>query len=154
MGARGYAIGATKGFVYVRAEYPIAVRRLQIAIDEAREAAEIPRTNQCQVYIVDLDKARHAKTIVGIRDKYGMAAALYACRGYVEIIHNGAASHTTVRVFNDVSTRVLTESVNHANVLPTSIAKHSTTDRTLASKALLVFLLFVIVIFLLFQIFQ
>ena len=34
----GYAIGATKGFVYVRAEYPIAVRRLQIAIDQAREA--------------------------------------------------------------------------------------------------------------------
>ena len=33
----GYAIGATKGFVYVRAEYPIAVRRLQIAIDQARE---------------------------------------------------------------------------------------------------------------------
>ncbi len=33
----GYAIGATKGYVYVRAEYPIAVRRLQIAIDQARE---------------------------------------------------------------------------------------------------------------------
>ncbi|MBE6835530.1 MAG: NADH-quinone oxidoreductase subunit NuoF [Ruminococcaceae bacterium] len=33
----GYAIGATKGFVYVRAEYPIAVARLQIAIDQARE---------------------------------------------------------------------------------------------------------------------
>ena len=33
----GYAIGATKGFVYVRAEYPIAVSRLQIAIDQARE---------------------------------------------------------------------------------------------------------------------
>ncbi|MBQ9557445.1 MAG: NADH-quinone oxidoreductase subunit F, partial [Clostridia bacterium] len=33
----GYAIGADKGFVYVRAEYPIAVQRLQIAIDRARE---------------------------------------------------------------------------------------------------------------------
>ena len=33
----GYAIGATKGFVYVRAEYPIAVARLQIAINQARE---------------------------------------------------------------------------------------------------------------------
>ncbi|MBO5907712.1 MAG: 4Fe-4S binding protein [Clostridia bacterium] len=31
----GYAIGATKGYVYVRAEYPIAVRRLQKAIDDA-----------------------------------------------------------------------------------------------------------------------
>ncbi len=37
MAIAGYAIGATKGFVYVRAEYPIAVRRLQIAIDAARE---------------------------------------------------------------------------------------------------------------------
>ena len=36
MAIAGYAIGATKGFVYVRAEYPIAVRRLQIAIDQAR----------------------------------------------------------------------------------------------------------------------
>ena len=33
----GYAVGATKGYVYVRAEYPIAVERLQIAIDQARE---------------------------------------------------------------------------------------------------------------------
>ena len=33
----GYAVGATEGYVYVRAEYPIAVNRLQIAIDQARE---------------------------------------------------------------------------------------------------------------------
>ena len=33
----GYATGATEGYVYVRAEYPIAVKRLQMAIDEARE---------------------------------------------------------------------------------------------------------------------
>ena len=33
----GYAIGATKGYVYVRAEYPIAVDRLQHAIDQANE---------------------------------------------------------------------------------------------------------------------
>ena len=32
----GYAIGATQGYVYIRAEYPIAVKRLQIAIDQAR----------------------------------------------------------------------------------------------------------------------
>ena len=37
MAIAGYAIGATMGYVYVRAEYPIAVRRLQIAIDAARE---------------------------------------------------------------------------------------------------------------------
>jgi NADH-quinone oxidoreductase subunit F/NADP-reducing hydrogenase subunit HndC len=33
----GYAIGATKGYIYVRAEYPIAVHRLEIAIKQARE---------------------------------------------------------------------------------------------------------------------
>lgn len=33
----GYAIGADQGYVYVRAEYPIAVQRLQIAIDQAKE---------------------------------------------------------------------------------------------------------------------
>ncbi|MBQ6897319.1 MAG: NADH-quinone oxidoreductase subunit NuoF [Oscillospiraceae bacterium] len=37
MAIAGYAIGATKGFVYIRAEYPIAVERLQRAIDQARE---------------------------------------------------------------------------------------------------------------------
>ncbi len=37
MAIAGYAIGATEGYVYVRAEYPIAVQRLQKAIDDARE---------------------------------------------------------------------------------------------------------------------
>ena len=37
MAIAGYAIGASKGYIYVRAEYPIAVSRLQIAIDQARE---------------------------------------------------------------------------------------------------------------------
>ncbi len=37
MAIAGYAIGATVGYVYVRAEYPIAVKRLQIAIDQAKE---------------------------------------------------------------------------------------------------------------------
>jgi NADH-quinone oxidoreductase subunit F/NADP-reducing hydrogenase subunit HndC len=33
----GYCIGASKGLVYIRAEYPLAITRLQIAIDQARE---------------------------------------------------------------------------------------------------------------------
>jgi len=37
MAIAGYAIGASKGFIYVRAEYPIAVHRLEIAIKQARE---------------------------------------------------------------------------------------------------------------------
>jgi NADP-reducing hydrogenase subunit HndC len=37
MAIGGYAIGATKGLVYIRAEYPLAIKRLQIAIKQARE---------------------------------------------------------------------------------------------------------------------
>ena len=33
----GYAIGATKGFIYIRAEYPLAIHRLQVAIRQATE---------------------------------------------------------------------------------------------------------------------
>ncbi len=37
MAIAGYAIGATQGYIYVRAEYPIAVKRLEIAIGQARD---------------------------------------------------------------------------------------------------------------------
>ena len=33
----GYAIGATKGLIYIRAEYPLAIQRLKVAIGQARE---------------------------------------------------------------------------------------------------------------------
>ncbi len=37
MAIAGYAIGADQGYIYIRAEYPIAVNRLQMAIDQAKE---------------------------------------------------------------------------------------------------------------------
>ncbi|PAB58125.1 NADH-quinone oxidoreductase subunit NuoF [Anaeromicrobium sediminis] len=37
MAIAGYAIGARQGYIYVRAEYPIAVKRLEIAIEQARK---------------------------------------------------------------------------------------------------------------------
>ena len=37
MAIGGYATGASEGYIYVRAEYPIAVKRLQVAIGQARE---------------------------------------------------------------------------------------------------------------------
>ena len=37
MAIAGYAIGSNQGYIYIRAEYPIAVNRLQIAIDQAKE---------------------------------------------------------------------------------------------------------------------
>ena len=37
MAIAGYAIGANEGYVYVRAEYPIAIHRLEVALKQARE---------------------------------------------------------------------------------------------------------------------
>ena len=37
MAIAGYAIGASKGYVYIRAEYPLAIERLELAIKQARE---------------------------------------------------------------------------------------------------------------------
>ena len=37
MAIAAYAVGANQGYIYIRAEYPIAVQRLQIAIDQAKE---------------------------------------------------------------------------------------------------------------------
>ena len=37
MAIAGYAVGSNQGYIYVRAEYPIAVKRLEIAIEQARE---------------------------------------------------------------------------------------------------------------------
>ncbi|MBN2556438.1 MAG: NADH-quinone oxidoreductase subunit NuoF [Anaerolineales bacterium] len=38
MAIAGYAVGASKGYVYIRAEYPLAVERLNLAIHQARQA--------------------------------------------------------------------------------------------------------------------
>ena len=38
MAIAGYCIGADKGLIYIRAEYPLAIKRLKIAIDQARES--------------------------------------------------------------------------------------------------------------------
>lgn len=37
MAIAGYAIGANYGYIYIRAEYPLAIHRLKIAIDETRD---------------------------------------------------------------------------------------------------------------------
>ena len=43
MAIAGYAIGSDQGYVYVRAEYPLAVERLQTAIDDAKESGILGR---------------------------------------------------------------------------------------------------------------
>ncbi len=55
MAIAGYAIGATQGYVYVRAEYPIAVERLQIAINDARKAGILGRDVFGKGFEFDMD---------------------------------------------------------------------------------------------------
>ena len=55
MAIAGYAIGATKGFVYVRVEYPIAVHRLQVAIGQARERGYLRKKLFGSDFEFDLD---------------------------------------------------------------------------------------------------
>ncbi len=55
MAIAGYAIGATQGYVYVRAEYPIAVERLQIAINDARKAGVLGKDIFGKGFDFDMD---------------------------------------------------------------------------------------------------
>lgn len=51
----GKAIGATHGYIYVRAEYPLAVKRLGIAIEQAREMGLLGNNILGSGYSLDLD---------------------------------------------------------------------------------------------------
>ena len=55
MAIAGYAIGATQGYVYVRAEYPIAVQRLSKAIEEAREIGMLGKNILGSGFDFDID---------------------------------------------------------------------------------------------------
>jgi NADP-reducing hydrogenase subunit HndC len=51
----GYAVGADQGFIYIRAEYPIAVKRLQIAIEQAKEYGLLGKNIFGTDFCFDLD---------------------------------------------------------------------------------------------------
>ncbi len=51
----GYAVGAREGFIYVRAEYPIAVERLKIAISQAREKGLLGKNILGSNFSFDID---------------------------------------------------------------------------------------------------
>jgi (2Fe-2S) ferredoxin len=54
MAIAGYAIGANHGYVYIRAEYPIAVERLEIAIDQAKNMVCLVKKSSVQNLILIL----------------------------------------------------------------------------------------------------
>ena len=51
----GYAIGARQGYIYCRAEYPLAIKRLTIAIEQAREYGLLGKNILGSDYDLDLD---------------------------------------------------------------------------------------------------
>lgn len=55
MAIAGYAIGASHGYIYVRAEYPIAVKRLKIALDQAHELGLIGKNILGTGFDFDID---------------------------------------------------------------------------------------------------
>ena len=55
MAIAGYAIGASQGYIYVRAEYPVAVKRLQIAINQAKEKGFFGKNILGSNFSFDLD---------------------------------------------------------------------------------------------------
>ena len=70
----GYAIGADKGLVYIRAEYPLAVNRLKIAIKEARESGLLGK------------KIFNSEFNFDIEIKYGAGA--FVCGEETALIHS------------------------------------------------------------------
>ena len=61
MAIAGYAIGADEGWVYVRAEYPIAVKRLNIAIEQAREMGLLGKN----IFVTDFNFDIHIRLGAG-----------------------------------------------------------------------------------------
>lgn len=51
----GYAIGASQGYIYIRAEYPLAIHRLEIAIDQARQIGMLGKNIMGSGFNFDID---------------------------------------------------------------------------------------------------
>ncbi len=75
-----YAIGASQGIVYVRAEYPLAVRRLNEAIGQAREAGFLGDSILGSEFAFDIALCRGAGAFV-CGEETAMIAALEGRRG-------------------------------------------------------------------------
>ncbi len=76
----GYAIGANKGYVYVRAEYPLAIERLQKAIDEARERGVLGKKVFGSEFDFDLEIRIGAGAFV-CGEETALMASIEGCRG-------------------------------------------------------------------------
>lgn len=74
MAINGYAVGAQKGFVYIRAEYPLAISRLRTALNQARESGLLGKNIMGTDFSFDIEI------------KYGAGA--FVCGEETALIHS------------------------------------------------------------------
>ena len=80
MAIAGYAIGSQQGYIYVRAEYPIAVKRLRIAIDQAREAGLLGKDIFGTSFNFDIDLRLGSGAFV-CGEETALMTSIEGCRG-------------------------------------------------------------------------
>ena len=80
MAIAGYAIGSEQGYIYVRAEYPIAVKRLRIAIAQAREAGLLGRDIFGTGFNFDIDLRLGSGAFV-CGEETALMTSIEGCRG-------------------------------------------------------------------------
>ena len=80
MAIAGYAIGSEQGYIYVRAEYPIAVKRLRIAIDQAREAGMLGKDIFGTGFNFDIDLRLGSGAFV-CGEETALVTSIEGCRG-------------------------------------------------------------------------
>ncbi len=80
MAIAGYAIGSEQGYIYVRAEYPIAVKRLRIAIQQAREAGLLGKDIFGTGFNFDIDLRLGSGAFV-CGEETALMTSIEGCRG-------------------------------------------------------------------------
>ena len=80
MAIAGYAIGSEQGYIYVRAEYPIAVKRLRIAIEQAREAGLLGKDIFGTGFNFDIDLRLGSGAFV-CGEETALMTSIEGCRG-------------------------------------------------------------------------
>lgn len=76
----GYAIGASKGIIYVRAEYPLAVKRFKLALEAARESGYLGQNIQNNGFSFDIEIHEGAGAYV-CGEETAMMASIEGGRG-------------------------------------------------------------------------
>lgn len=80
MAIAGYAIGAPLGYIYIRAEYPLAIQRLQIAIEQARQIGMLGKNIMGSGFNFDVELKFGAGAFV-CGEETALIQSIEGCRG-------------------------------------------------------------------------